>query len=185
MRERLSQCLRQTGRSGSKHCLANHLGLIDELPIMLESTSTRPTITSTTHNTISTHSTPLQFEKIRIDLADLTQQVETLKTRNRELSDLERSLERLNMTAHQIKQNLSVLFDLYETEYDSNLRLQQHLNELFSNYAATNTANTKGMLKDLDNVTVTSENSLESNGDGISFFNFYTLKIPLKLIFLI
>lgn len=175
MRERLSQCLRQTGRSGSKHCLANHLGLIDELPIMSESTSTRPaTITSTTHsqNIISTHSTPLQFEKIRIDLADLTQQVETLKTRNRELSDLERSLERLNMTAHQIKQNLSMLFDLYETEYDSNLRLQQHLNELFSNYAAINTANTKGMLKDLDNVTVTSENSLDSNGDGISFFNF-------------
>lgn len=55
--------------------------------------------------------------------------MEVLKSRSVAFADLERLVGRLNASLHEIKFNLSELFELYETEYDSNLRLQQHLNE--------------------------------------------------------
>lgn len=161
IRDRLTQCLHQTGRVSSHHCLANSLGLIDEPYVIdvIETSDVSPETSSlkTTHFDQQKHSTspsvllPLttqsnnlqikqqqqqslstsQFEKIRADLADVVRQVDFLKSRNRVLADLERAINKLNLTAYEIKFNLTELFNLYETEYDSNLRLQQHLNEIF------------------------------------------------------
>lgn len=129
LRDRMRQCLLQTNRRSSEFCLSSSLGLqIDEPLVIGVTPPPSPLLTAPLDSSLSSS----QFERIRADLTELAQQVEALKTRNRALGDLERALDRLNLTAHELKLNLSELFELYETEYDSNLRLQHHLNELFS-----------------------------------------------------
>lgn len=80
-----------------------------------------------------------QYERIRADLTDLMHQVEVMKSRNRAFGDLERSIDKLNATAQELRVNVSELFELYETEYDSNLRLQQSFNELLVAVQKTST----------------------------------------------
>lgn len=121
IRDKLGQCLEQTNRN--RHCLVSSLGVELRSGFLNVSTDVTPRMQPVTETS--------QFEKIRLDLANLTRQIEILKARNRVLGELEQGLMKLNYTANEIKLNLSELFELYETEYDSNLRIQHHLNELY------------------------------------------------------
>lgn len=121
LKDQLRACLEKTNRAD--HCLVDKLGVRLSTGGLV-TTNEPPPKQHPAFNTLNpvVHSRAIRLNLVELTIANLTNELEYLKRKNEILSDIEAELLHLNETTHEIRSNISKLFDLYQAvEYISQL----------------------------------------------------------------